>query len=91
MNYLQNQNKMIKSIGWVGSVLLALCGLPLAIEAVANRGVSNLNLYFTFMWYIGEICVLIYVIKTHGFDRPLLFNYVLNIIFVSIVLFFYFF
>lgn len=74
---------MLEIIGWIGSVLLAICGAPLAWQAYRQkhaRGMSNL---FIAMWLVGELCVFAYVLPK--LDYPLLFNYGLNIAFLAVV------
>lgn len=73
-------------IGWIGSILLALCGLPIAFEAFKNKK-SDINWMFLLMWGMGEIFTLIYV-SSKSDVLPLMFNYGLNILFLSIVLFY---
>jgi uncharacterized protein with PQ loop repeat len=70
-------------IGWIGSTLLALCGVPLAWQTFKQKhayGISNL---FLAMWLIGEILTFVYVLPKK--DYPLLFNYSLNIVCLAIV------
>lgn len=74
-------------VAWIGSVLLALCGLPIAIEAIREKK-SDINLLFLLMWGGGEILTLIYVIyKKEG---ALTFNYMTNLVFILIVLWYRF-
>lgn len=73
-------------IGWIGSVLLAFCGLPQAIESYKTKSSAGLTWGFLLMWFVGEIFTVIYIIpKWHW---PLLFNYTANIIFLSIILYY---
>jgi uncharacterized protein with PQ loop repeat len=70
-------------ISWIGSILLALCGLPIAVEAIRKRK-SDINLGFLTMWLFGEIFTLVYVVYKQ--ESALTFNYLSNIIFIAIVL-----
>ena len=73
-------------IGWVGSVLLAFCGLPQAIESIKTKSSAGLTWGFILMWFVGEIFTVIYIIpKWHW---PLIFNYTANIIFLSIIIYY---
>lgn len=72
----------------IGSFLLAACGAPLAFEAF-QKGSSDISLPFTFMWLFGEIFVAIYVIYKK--EKALTINYLANIFFILIVLFYRFF
>jgi uncharacterized protein with PQ loop repeat len=70
-------------IGWVGSILLAFCGLPQAIESFKTKNSDGLTWGFLIMWGVGELFTIVYIIpKWHW---PLIFNYTANIIFISII------
>ena len=70
-------------LGYIGSILLAVCGLP---EAYASwkRGYSFVSSWFLFMWFFGEVFTLVYVVDK--LDIPLILNYGLNIIFIGIII-----
>lgn len=73
-------------IGWIGSILLAFCGLPQAIESYRTKNSNGLTWGFLIMWGVGELFTVAYIIpKWHW---PLLFNYTANIIFISIILYY---
>lgn len=74
---------MIDSLAWVGSILLALCGAPLAYQAYINKHAEGINWVFLHMWFWGELFVWVYVIR--DVDWPLIFNYTANIIFILII------
>lgn len=76
----------MENIGWLGSILLAFCGLPQAIESYKTKSSEGLTWGFIGMWFIGEICTFIYILPK--MDLPLLLNYTANIIFLSIIIFF---
>ena len=71
----------IELLGYSGSILLAVCGLP---EAYASwkRGYSLVSYWFLYMWFFGEVFTLIYVVDR--LDIPLILNYSLNILFLFI-------
>jgi MtN3 and saliva related transmembrane protein len=76
----------METIGWIGSVLLAFCGLPQAIESWRTKNSDGLTWSFLLMWGVGEIFTIIYILpKWHW---PLIFNYTANIIFISIILYY---
>jgi uncharacterized protein with PQ loop repeat len=73
-------------IGWIGSILLAFCGLPQAIESYKTKNSDGLTWGFLGMWGMGEIFTIIYILpKWHW---PLIFNYTANIIFISIIIYY---
>ena len=77
---------MIDRIGWIGSLLLATCGLPELFFAIQNKQV-NLSYTFLIWWGIGEIFVFAYTLakSKHVHLLPLLFNYGFNIVVISIL------
>lgn len=75
-----------EDIGWLGGILLAWSGLPLAIGAFKQGSVA-ISGPFLWAWYIGEWLALYYTLyKIEGVINPLTFNYFLNILFISVVL-----
>lgn len=77
---------MIESIGWLGGLLFAFCGLPQAIQCYRQGHSRGTNSLFIWMWFAGEILMQIYVLVKHGLDLPLLVNYWINTIFVLIII-----
>ena len=73
-------------IGWLGSIMLSICGLPQAIESYKNKNSNGISWGFIILWFLGEILVLLYVIFKK--EYPLSFNCALNIIIVSVILYF---
>ena len=76
----------METIGWLGSIILAFCGLPQAIESYRTKSSEGLTWGFISMWFIGEILTLVYVLPK--LDLPLLFNYATNIMFLSVIIYF---
>lgn len=76
----------METIGWIGSILLAFCGLPQAIESYKTKSSDGLTWGFLIMWGLGELFTIVYIIpKWHW---PLIFNYTANIIFISIIVYY---
>jgi uncharacterized protein with PQ loop repeat len=76
-------------IGYLGAFLLAACGIPEAYKSCKTGNSNGLTLSFLLMWYLGEIITLIYVLYIE--DKPLQFNYISNILFITVILYFKFF
>ena len=76
----------MENIGWIGSILLALCGFPQAIESYTNKHSDGLTWGFILMWGIGELLTFAYVFPK--MDLPLLLNYSANIIFLSVIIYY---
>ena len=77
-------------LGWIGSMLLALCGLPQAIDSFRKKHSDGLTLGFLLMWGGGEIFTLIYLSSKQDI-LPLIANYSLNLVFLITILCYKFF
>lgn len=75
---------MYQAIGWIGSILFAFCGVPLAWDTWKRGHSDGNNWTFLLMWFFGEVLTIIYVLPT--FNWPLLFNYAVNMICLLVVL-----
>jgi uncharacterized protein with PQ loop repeat len=76
---------MIEVIGYLGALLLAVCALPqmfMSIRQGHARGISHL---FLLSWYIGELLMLAFCVETIGMSGPLFWNYLANIVMLSII------
>ena len=74
------------NIGWIGSILMAFCGLPQAIESYKTKSSRGLSWGFLIMWFSGELLTMIYILPK--MDLPLLFNYTANLIFLIIIIYY---
>ena len=63
----------------IGSILLAACGAPLALDAIKHKR-SDIPSLFLIMWGLGEVFTAIYVI--YKGENALTLNYISNIIFI---------
>lgn len=70
-------------IATLGSLLLALCGLPEAISAYKTKK-CTLGWPMLLMWLGGEILLIVYALQTAQY--PLLLNYVANVVFLAIMI-----
>jgi hypothetical protein len=70
-------------IGWLSTILLAACGVPLVVEALRS-GKSNVNPWFLWLWCLGELLGLVYCISLSS--PPLIVNYSFNLSLILIVL-----
>ena len=74
----------MNKLGWIGSLLLAFCGAPEAYRALTTDQ-YEISLPFILMWGLGELCLLIPVIKQ--IKKPyLVFNYGANLVFIAVIL-----
>lgn len=74
----------METVGWIGSILFAICGLPQAIESYKSGHSRGLNWFFLGAWFGGEILTIIYVWPKA--DYPLLTNYLMNLVFLIVML-----
>jgi hypothetical protein len=69
----------------IGSLLLALCGLPEAIKALVEQR-CTLGWPMLLMWFIGEIFLIIFAVQTAQY--VLLLNYVANVVFLVVMIYY---
>jgi uncharacterized protein with PQ loop repeat len=70
-------------IGYIGGILLAICGAPQAYLSYKQGHSDGISILFLLMWSLGEIFTLIYIIPK--IDIPLLLNYTSNLVFLLII------
>lgn len=81
---------MITTIGWIGSLCLACSGMPQALQCWRQGHASGLSILTLCLWLVGEVCFVVATIGALGMVPWLLVNYVLNIICVSVMLWYWF-
>ena len=79
-----------EAVGWIGSMLFAFCALPQAIHAYRHKHSDGMTWTFLLMWLFGELFTLAYISSKQDV-LPLLANYILNLIFLFVILWFKFF
>lgn len=77
----------MNSIGWLGSFLLSICGLPLAYDSHKSKSAKGISWSFLLLWLAGEVLTFFYVLPKKVV-LPLIFNYGLNIIFICVIIFY---
>jgi uncharacterized protein with PQ loop repeat len=73
----------MKGIGYIGGLLLAVCGIPEAYKTIINKR-CDVGWGMLVLWFLGEVLMLVYSFWLADF--PLIINYVSNFIIVSILL-----
>ena len=72
-----------ETIGWVGNILFAVCGLPQVIKTFRSKSANDLSIVFLWLWLWGEILTFLYILisdwQTGLAHFPLYFNYIVNI------------
>lgn len=73
--------------GWLGTQMLAWCAAPQAWQSVQQGHSEGVSWAFMALWGFGEIFAAIYVYNKHR-DWPLLTNYILNLTFIGIIVYY---
>lgn len=71
-------------LGWIGAALLAICALPQTIMCIQQGHARGISHMFLLSWYIGELCLLAYVLQI-GLSGALFYNYLLNVILLTVI------
>lgn len=79
---------MREIVGWTSAACFAFSALPMAYKAVRTGTSRGLALGTLLLWIVGEACALVYVLP----DRlwPLISNYIVNLILLSVVAWYWF-
>ena len=77
---------LFEMMGWLGSIALAICGLPQALQSFKEKNSNGISWGFVLLWAFGELFALAYVYNR--LDLPLLLNYATNILIVGIILYY---
>lgn len=76
----------METLGWIGSLLLAFCGLPQAWDSYRTKQSSGITWGMITMWLAGECLTLAYVWPTMAL--PLIVNYTANILCLLVIIFY---
>lgn len=79
---------MIHALGWLGQACLAVCAAPQAYQSFTTGTSSGVNVTFLTLWLMGELLSLIYVIGAYSDALPIIVNYCVNMLFVSIIMYY---
>jgi len=77
---------MIETIGWLSSLLFCICGAPQAYKSWKQKSSNGISTSFLLMWLGGEILGIVYILPKNDF--PILVNYIINLFFISIILYY---
>lgn len=73
-------------MGWLGSICLAICGIPQAWMSYRDKNSHGISWGFVLLWAFGEAFALTYVYDK--LDLPLVVNYMTNILIVGVILYY---
>lgn len=77
---------VFQTFGWLGSICLAICGLPQAWMSYKDKNSNGISWAFILLWAFGEAFALAYVYDK--LDLPLVMNYLTNILIVGVILYY---
>jgi uncharacterized protein with PQ loop repeat len=75
----------VEVVGWTAAVLFSICGIPQAWKCIKEGRADGISHLFVWAWFLGEILMIVYVLLKHGFDGPLLTNYIFNILSILVI------
>lgn len=76
-----------ETIGWVGNIIFAICGVPQVIKTFRTKSAKDLSALFLWLWLVGELLTFVYIVvgdyETGIVHFPLYFNYIVNVFMAS--------
>lgn len=81
-----NNITLFSILGWLGSICLAVCGIPQAWLSYKEKNSRGISWAFVLLWAFGEIFALAYVYDR--LDLPLLLNYSANILILAVIIYY---
>ena len=79
---------MTNAIGWISNNLLAWCALPAVLDIIEKGTADGYSGVFLAMWLVGEILGVVYMVRQKKVLYPILFNYSVNILLISIIVYY---
>ena len=65
-------------IGWIGSLVLSLSGIPQIYKIIKTKSAGDISIQFMAMWAGGLILLLIHTLNLDNYSIPLVANYALS-------------
>lgn len=75
-------------VGWIGSILFAICGAPQALKSIREGHSRGMAPAFLAFWLGGELCYLYSTAAKFGFVSWLVVNILGNIFFVLVIIYY---
>ena len=85
VNYIVHMT-MLDVCGWIGALCMACCAVPQAIMSVKQGHSEGISKGLLWLWSVGEVFTLIFLVGEESKNWPLLVNYTANILFIGIVI-----
>lgn len=86
IDQMKEKMNLFAILGWLGSICLAICGVPQAWMSYREKHSEGISWGFLLLWAFGELFALAYVYDK--LDLPLLVNYAVNILIVGVILYY---
>lgn len=77
---------MIEFIGIIGAICFSICAAPQALVCYKQGHAQGLNKLTLWLWFVGEVSTIVYVLETIGWDSILMSNYIINLLFLIIII-----
>lgn len=72
--------------GWLAAACFGFCAVPQAWKSFKEKHSDGISWGLLLLWGIGEIFAIVYVFPR--MDAPLLVNYIFNLVFIGIILYY---
>jgi len=82
MEFFNNIN--LEAFGWISALCFSLSPLPQVVKCIKEGHANGMSWGLILLWLLGELAAITYVFPKQ--DIPLLANYFLNLIWLSIIL-----
>ena len=79
---------MIETIGWLGSFFFAICGIPQAWESYKAKNSDGISHGFLWLWILGEVFTLFYIMAQETVLIPLVANYLFNLLSLMVIIYY---
>jgi uncharacterized protein with PQ loop repeat len=74
------------TLGWLSAICFGISPLPQVIKCFKEKHALGISWGFITLWLAGEIFAISYILPRK--DVPLLTNYMLNTVYISIILYY---
>lgn len=81
---------IVDAVGWIGAFCFAICSIPQAVQCYQQKNADGVSSLFLFLWVCGEVLSIAYVSLHEGMTAqstwPLIFNYAINLMGISVII-----
>lgn len=80
---------LVDLLGYGGAFLLTVHSIPQVIKTIKTKDVSSFDASYLWMWCCGATLMFFYILLSTQ-NAPLLANYSLNVVIVSVLLYYFY-